>query len=131
MGWNLLHGESCIKQHYSRKNIEYPVGKIHEDIFTTYKLIYSASKIAYSNYIGYFYRIRKDSIMTSDFNLKRLDVLDARAGACDFFLGKGEINAFELALNAYLRDFIILYSELSECKADFNLNKEKTVDAKI
>ena len=97
---------------------------IHEDIFTTYKLIYAASKIAYSNYIGYFYRIRKDSIMTSDFNLKRLDVLEARAGACDFFLGKGEINAFDLALNAYLREFIILYSELSECKADFNLNKE-------
>lgn len=121
VAWGKLYKTTLFK----KKNIEYPVGKIYEDIFTTYKLIYSASKIAYSNYIGYFYRIRKDSIMTSDFNLKRLDVLDARAGACDFFLGKGEINAFELALNAYLRDFIILYSELSECKADFNLNKEK------
>lgn len=121
VAWGKLYKTTLFK----KKNIEYPVGKIHEDIFTTYKLIYAASKIAYSNYIGYFYRIRKDSIMTSDFNLKRLDVLDARAGACDFFLGKGEINAFELALNAYLRDFIILYSELSECKADFNLNKEK------
>ena len=121
VAWGKLYKTTLFK----KNSIEYPVGKIHEDVFTTYKLVYTASQIVFSNYIGYFYRIRKDSIMTSAFNLKRLDVLDAREEACDFFLIKGEINIFDLALNAYLRDCIILYSELSGCKTDFNLKKEK------
>lgn len=121
VAWGKLYKTTLFK----KNNIEYPVGKIHEDIFTTYKLIYAAAKVVFSNYIGYFYRIRKDSIMTSDFNLKRFDVLDARAEACDFFLEKNEMDMFNLAINAYLREFIILYSELSGCKSDLNLNKEK------
>lgn len=121
VAWGKLYSARLFK----KNNIEYPVGKIHEDIFTTYKLIYAASKIAFSNYIGYFYRIRKDSIMTSRFNLKRLAILDAREEACDFFLKKGEWKVFQLAVNAYFREFIVLYSELSKCKSDFDLNKEK------
>lgn len=121
VAWGKLYKTTLFK----KNNIEYPVGKIHEDIFTTYKLTYAAAKVVFSNYIGYFYRIRKDSIMTSDFNLKRLDVLDARAEACDFFLKKNEMDMFNLAINAYLREFIILYSEVTGCKSDFNLNKEK------
>ena len=105
--------------------IEYPVGKIHEDIFTTYKLIYLSQNIVFVDYIGYFYRIRKDSIMTSSFNLSRLAILDAREEACDFFLKNHEITTFNLALNAFLREFVILYSELSECKTNFDFRKEK------
>ena len=121
VAWGKLYKTTLFK----KNSIEYPVGKIHEDIFTTYKLIYAASKIVFSTYIGYFYRIRKDSIMTSRFNLKRLAILDAREEACDFFLEKNEIYVFNLALNAYLREFIILYSQLTGCKTDFNLYKEK------
>lgn len=121
VAWGKLYKTILFK----KNNIEYPVGKIHEDIFTTYKLIYAASKVIFSNYIGYFYRIRKDSIMTSRFNLKRLAVLDAREEACDFFWKKGEWKVFQLAVNAYFREFVVLYSELSKCKSDFDLNKEK------
>lgn len=121
VAWGKLYKTTLFK----KNNIEYPVGKIHEDIFTTYKLIYAAAKIVFSNYIGYFYRIRKNSIMTSRFNLKRLAILDAREEACDFFLKKNEIEVFNLALNAYFREFIILYSELTGGKSDFNMNKEK------
>lgn len=122
VAWGKLYSTTLFK----KNSIEYPIGKIHEDIFTTYKLIYAASKIVFSNYIGYFYRIRKDSIMTSEFNLKRLAVLDAREEACDFFLKKSEWKVFRLAVNAYFREFIVLYSELAKCKSDFDLNKEKT-----
>lgn len=121
VAWGKLYSTTLFK----KNNIEYPIGKIHEDIFTTYKLIYAASKIAFSNYVGYFYRIRKDSIMTSRFNLKRLAVLDAREEACDFFWEKGERKVFYFAVNAYFREFIVLYSELSKCKSDFDLNIEK------
>lgn len=111
---------------FSDFQIEYPVGKLHEDMFITYKLIYLAAKIVFSNYVGYFYRIRKDSIMTSDFNLKRLVILDAREEACDFFLRENESEVFDFAVNAYFREFVVLYSELSKCKADFDMKESKT-----
>lgn len=56
--------------------IQYPVGKLYEDIATTAKLIDKAGKIAYLNAKDYYYRIRPNSIQTASFNPKKLDLLD-------------------------------------------------------
>ena len=56
--------------------IQYPVGKLYEDIATTTKLIDKAGKIAYLDENDYYYRIRPNSIQTSSFNPKKLDLLD-------------------------------------------------------
>ena len=56
--------------------IQYPVGKLYEDIATTAKLIDKAGKIAYLNEKDYYYRIRPNSIQTASFNPKKLDLLD-------------------------------------------------------
>lgn len=42
--------------------IEYPVGRLFEDTFTTYKLFYKAEKIVCIPYIGYNYRSNPESI---------------------------------------------------------------------
>lgn len=59
------------------ENIRFPEGKLHEDEFTTYKLIYESNKIAYVNKNLYIYRIRDNSITTSEFSSKRAEVLDS------------------------------------------------------
>ena len=110
---------------FTNFQIEYPVGKLHEDIFTTYKLLDAASQIVFSKYIGYFYRIRENSIMTSAFNLKRLSILDAREEACEFFLASNKLEVFELSVNAYFREFVMLYSELSKDKSTQELKQER------
>ena len=56
--------------------IQYPVGKLYEDIATTTKLIDKAGKIAYLGENDYYYRIRPNSIQTASFNPKKLDLLD-------------------------------------------------------
>lgn len=56
--------------------IQYPVGKLYEDIATTTKLIDKAGKIAYLDEKDYYYRIRPNSIQTASFNPKKLDLLD-------------------------------------------------------
>lgn len=56
--------------------IQYPVGKLYEDIATTTKLIDKAGKIAYLDENDYYYRIRPNSIQTASFNPKKLDLLD-------------------------------------------------------
>ena len=53
--------------------IRFPVGRLHEDVFTTYKLIHEAGSVAVTDYVGYVYRITENSITTSKFSPQKLD----------------------------------------------------------
>lgn len=70
---------SCCKL-YKRelfKDIVFPVRKIHEDEFVTYKLLYKANIISYTNEKLYYYRQRENSIMNSKADERRLDAIQA------------------------------------------------------
>lgn len=88
------------------KNIKYPVGKIHEDEFTTYKLYYIAEKIAITSKVLYYYRQVETSIMNRKFNIKRLDALEAFEEKTKFFLEKKEKKLYKLALIEYEKNMI-------------------------
>jgi glycosyltransferase involved in cell wall biosynthesis len=75
---NKLFKRSCFK------GVKFPEGRIHEDLSTTYRLFANASKAVYTDYIGYIYIKRQNSILTSKFNEKRLDA----------FMGWDEILSF-------------------------------------
>ncbi len=68
--WNRLYDISLFK------NIRFPFGKIHEDEFVTY-LLYYENNVSIINDNLYNYRQTPNSIMNKNFNLKRLDALDA------------------------------------------------------
>lgn len=55
--------------------IEFPTGKIYEDISTIYKVFLKSNKIAYCNSKKYMYLQRKDSIMGRNFKLKDMDYI--------------------------------------------------------
>lgn len=58
--------------------IEFPVGKFSEDLFTIYKTILKSTKIVYVDFDGYFYYYRAEgSIVVSGFSEKHLEALDA------------------------------------------------------
>lgn len=59
------------------KGIRFPKGKIFEDSFTTYKLVFKSSKIACNMKSQYNYLIRSNSILTSSFSEKKLTLIDA------------------------------------------------------
>lgn len=65
--------------------IRFPKGKIHEDEFTTYKLLHKASKVVDSNVKMYYYRQREGSIMAQGFNEKRLHVVEAWKERINYF----------------------------------------------
>lgn len=57
------------------KQVRFPVGRIHEDDFTTYKLYYSSKKIVLYKKGLYLYRIRDNSIMRN-LNIKsQMDII--------------------------------------------------------
>lgn len=69
---------SCAKMYLLKlfDDIEFPIGKLCEDNATTYKLIEKCDYIAYGNESKYLYYKRDNSIMTSNFNLRKLDLLE-------------------------------------------------------
>lgn len=46
-------------------DIRFPIGRLHEDEFTTYKLLFKASKIVLIDIVLYYYYVRHNSIMHS------------------------------------------------------------------
>ena len=87
---------------FKTNNIYFPVGKLHEDTFTTYKLIFCCDRIIYVDAPMYYYIIRKGSITTSDFSVKRLDMIEATREEYKFFEKKGNYELMEIAFFDYL-----------------------------
>lgn len=56
--------------------VEYPVGRLFEDIGTTYRLMAASGEIAVGYESKYHYIMRGGSIVNSAFNPKKLDLLD-------------------------------------------------------
>lgn len=67
------------------EGIRYPVGKIHEDEATTYKLLYKAKLVAVLGDELYFYRQNANGIMGAPFSVKRYQALDALRERIAFF----------------------------------------------
>lgn len=68
VAWRKLYKSSLFVP-----EIRYPVGKYHEDVWTTYKYIAKCNSIVVSYKKLYAYRQRKGSIVNSQFNTKHLD----------------------------------------------------------
>lgn len=74
--WQVIVNKIYKKELIS--NILFEVGKRHEDDMWTYQVVGLSHNIAIVDYVGYFYYQRKDSFMCDRYNLKRLDVLEAK-----------------------------------------------------
>ena len=78
VAWNKLYDKDLFD------GLRYPVGRIHEDEFLTYKLLYKAKKVAFIDSSLYFYWQNPEGIMQKPFSLKRLDSIDAFGEQCAF-----------------------------------------------
>ena len=83
--------------------IRYPIGKVHEDNYTTYKLLDQANKIVYTEQPLYYYMMRDKSI-THDvgFSDKRFHILLATGEEIEYFHAKGNQRMGELLTDSYL-----------------------------
>jgi hypothetical protein len=102
MAWGKMYHRSLIPQ------LHFPEGKIHEDVFVTYKAFFAAQTIAYENANDYFYvQDRGDSIMKTR-GIKGLAVLEALDEMHVFFEEKApmllryvECRRYEDTVSAY------------------------------
>lgn len=70
--WYKLYKTNLIR------DISFPVGKYHEDVFWSYQAVANARRISIVDMPCYFYSQRSGSIMDADYSLKRLDALEAK-----------------------------------------------------
>lgn len=66
------------------RDILFPVGKYHEDVFWSYQAVGRAKKVSVSVRIGYYYLQRGGSIMGEGYSLKRLDAVEAKVQRCAY-----------------------------------------------
>lgn len=97
-----------LYKRYLFDDLRFPKGKLHEDAFTTYKLVDRASKIVVTNKVGYVYRNNPQSIMNSGFSLKRLHSIEAKQMQLRFIEEKyPELRKFACAEVIYACNFCL------------------------
>ena len=67
------------------ENCFFPDGKLYEDVFLMYKLIYKAEKIIFIDYPLYFYFDNPESSMNTAYSLRKLDEVEAGEEQVQFF----------------------------------------------
>lgn len=99
--WGKLYKKHCFK------NIRYPLGKLHEDEFTTYKILFENTHISYLDNKLYFYYINPNGIIRSDWSPKKLDAITALREQALFFRKNGYTRALEIVEKNILKNVLI------------------------
>ena len=84
------------------RELRYPEGKLHEDEFTTYRILYKYHKLAVIENPIYFYYFNPDSITKSAWSPKRLDGLEAVKNQISFFESNHYQKAYRWVAWCYL-----------------------------
>lgn len=117
VAWNKMYRRSLFD------SIEYPVGRLHEDVFTTYRLLASARKVRFIDLPLYYYFQREGSIM-SNMSRKRLDVLNAGIEMKEFCEREGiearkELEAFNVSTRIVLLTRIARAGAMKDLRTEY------------
>lgn len=102
VAWNKLYKRELFE------TIRYPLGRIHEDEATTYRIYHQVKQAVYIDSSLYGYFVTPFSI-TRGFNPKRLDWVRAGADRIDFLEQNGYPELVALALQAFADGSIDIY----------------------
>lgn len=95
VAWAKLYHKSCFE------TVRYPVGKLHEDEYTTYRILFQLDRFAVLDIPFYFYFQNQNGIMRSVWTPRRLDAVQARKEQTDFFKKNGFERAYHLTAVDY------------------------------
>ena len=104
--WNKLYKTELFA------NIRFPVGKLYEDLATTYKLISKSKQTVLGSKYTYNYIMNRDnSIMNKKFNIKRMEGLDFCEEILDF-VSKKYPTIKNAAISRLYIECISIYNEI-------------------
>lgn len=111
------------------ENIRFPVGKIHEDEFTTYKLLFSVKTIGYISQPLYYYFENPNGIMRSPWSVERLDGVRAILEQIDYFDRGGWKSLAEKRIKVVLLVFAMQVEDVSRMKLSLSQEDCEAIQA--
>ncbi len=96
VAWNKLYRKELFA------SLRYPVGKLHEDEFTTYRLVFGVDKVAVIPARLYAYFQNDAGIMRSNWNPKRMHALEAVEQQIQFAKDKRLKKLLDKAVEQYI-----------------------------
>lgn len=121
--WNKLYRKELFDR------IRFPVGKVHEDEFTTYKILYPLQKCVYYKKPLYFYRQRNGSITKVVKSGSAICKVQALGEQLEFFHQKREVALYNQTLGRYMTvmadAILVLENDLENSDSDFLKKLEK------
>ncbi len=96
VAWNKLYRKELFA------DLRYPVGKLHEDEFTTYRLIFGVDKVAVVSARLYAYFQNDAGIMRSNWNPRRMHALEAMEQQIQFAKDKRLKKLLDKAVEQYI-----------------------------
>lgn len=100
-------------------SVQFPIGKLSEDLATCHYFLNKAEKVAFTNYAGYYYRQQSESIMHT-FTPKRVEALEWAIEIEKFC----ETNYPEIINAAYCRTFNVAIHLLLDLPDDGRIHDE-------
>ena len=96
VAWNKLYHKSLFQ------DLRYPEGKLHEDEFTTYRAVYETGKVGVTPAQLYAYYQNPEGIMRSEWNPRRMHVLEAFEQQIAFAREKGNDRLLRKTAEQYI-----------------------------
>lgn len=101
VAWGKLYAKSCFQ------SIRYPYGKIHEDEFVTYRLLFEQKAIAVVPAPLYAYFRNTEGIIRSAWSPKRLQAWDAYEQQIAFFTELGDEELVRFRYRGFLENALV------------------------
>lgn len=115
--WGKLYHKSVFE------DIRYPIGKIFEDTFTTYKVLHKCEKIAYTELQLYYYFQNDQGISHSPWKPSELVIFDAMQEQLNFYKEKGLQKAYDKEFELFVHHHAYQIVRIKENKNDLKKNK--------
>lgn len=121
VAWGKLYKKKLFE------SVRYPIGKLHEDEFVTYRVLFQLCKISFVNNQLYYYYQNNGGIMRSSWSPSKLVGLEAKKEQILYFSQHKFYKARIRSIKALLwmtKDHLDIVTELNQKKYIKNLRKE-------
>ncbi len=101
VAWGKLYRRECFAEH------RYPVGKLHEDEFLTYRLLFDQGHLAFFPAPYYAYFVNPAGITKNTWSPRRLDAWEAYEAQIAYFEGRQNPRMVKHRYRGYLENAIV------------------------
>lgn len=119
---NSLWGKMYKKELFS--DVVFPKGKLYEDMAVIYDIFLKTDKIIFGSKINYYYRVRQNSIMTTEFSSEKMELINFTERMVKNVSEKFP-DLYMAAIRRYVYSNFRLLGEAIRCKG--NNSKEENI----